>query len=139
METKWLSSLPSAGDKLLTDEPLSIQEAVRCVESRKYGAIVTFSGCVRDEEENAPISAITYEVYAPMAMAELKKIVEEAESKWKVKAFVRHRVGRVPVREASVVIACAGAHRSEAFQASQFVIEQLKKVVPIWKVHYEKE
>jgi molybdopterin synthase catalytic subunit len=109
------------------------------VESPKYGAIVTFSGCVRDEEENAPISAITYEVYAPMAEAELKKIMEEAESKWNVKAYIRHRVGRVPVGEASVAIACAGAHRSEAFQASQFVIEQLKKMVPIWKVRYEKE
>lgn len=138
MVTKSLSSRPSAGaDRYLTREPLRVQVAVEAVLSDEFGAVVTFLGCVRDTEKNETISAIHYEVYEAMAQAEFEKIVKETEKRWPVKGFVRHRVGRISVKEASVVVACAAPHRKEAFEACEFIVEQLKAHVPIWKVRYE--
>lgn len=140
MEMKSPLSLPSAEDKssFLTKEALSLAEAVAAVESKKHGAVATFLGCVRDREEGEPISAIHYEAYSPMADRQLAKIIQEAETKYSIKGYVCHRTGRVPVKEAAVVVACAAPHRQEAFAACAFIVEQLKTDVPIWKVHYEK-
>lgn len=140
MAMKSLSSRPSVADKnlFLTSHPLSLTRAIKEVEDPTHGAVVTFSGCVRDTEENCSLKAIVYETYSEMAEAELAKLIREAETRWPVKAWVQHRVGSVPVQEASVVIACAGPHRKEAFEACQFIIDQLKVNVPIWKVRYEK-
>lgn len=140
MEMKSLSSLPLAEDKFsfLSHRPLSLAFAVQSVESKEFGAVVTFSGCVRDTEKEEAISAIYYDVYEPMAELEFGKIAREAEQRWSIKSFVQHRVGRVPVMEASVVVACAAPHRKEAFEACEFIVEQLKVHVPIWKVRYEK-
>lgn len=140
METKSLSSLPLAEDKysFLTHHPLSLAFAVKSVESKEFGAVVTFSGCVRNTEKGDVISAIHYDVYEPMAELEFGKIAREAEHRWPVKSFVQHRIGRVPVREASVVVACAAPHRKEAFEACEYIVEKLKANVPIWKVRYEK-
>jgi molybdopterin synthase catalytic subunit len=140
MEMKSPSSLPLAEDKVsfLSHRPLSLAFAVQSVESKEFGAVVTFSGCVRDTEKEEAISAIHYDVYEPMAELEFGKIAREAETRWPVKSFVQHRIGRVPVMEASVIVACAAPHRKEAFEACEFIVEQLKANVPIWKVRYEK-
>ncbi len=140
MAMKLLSSLQLAEDKIsfLTHHSLSLVTAIKSVESKECGAVVTFSGCVRDTEKEETISAIHYDVYEPMAELEFGKIVRESEVRWPVKAYVQHRVGRVPVMEASVVVACAAPHRKEAFEACEYIVEQLKAKVPIWKVRYEK-
>lgn len=141
MEMKLLSSRPLAAAKVrfLTQETLgSLEEAVRRVQSPQCGAVVTFSGCVRNAEKDQPIKAIVYDAYLEMAEAEFAKLVQETEGRWPVKIWVQHRLGTVPVQEPSVIIACAGPHRKEAFEACQFVIDRLKADVPIWKVRYEK-
>lgn len=122
---------------MITHEPLSLDRVIADVKSTRYGAVVTFSGCIRDTENDFKIDAITYECYAEMAEKEIRKIIERAEEKWNVAVSVRHRVGRVPAGEPSLVAACAGTHRPESFAACQYVVNQIKSTVPIWKVCFE--
>ena len=139
METKWRSSLLLAEDKpvLLTKEPLSLGTAIQYVSRSDRGAIVTFSGTVREREGNRKIQSISYEAYEDMAVKRMKRIVGLAEKDWDVSVAIQHCLGLVPVQEASLVVACAGAHRQEAFEACQFVVDSIKREVPIWKVGFE--
>jgi molybdopterin synthase catalytic subunit len=113
-----------------------LDDVVRRVAGSQYGAVVTFSGNIRLTENNAAISAITYEAYAEMAEQEISKIVDRVKTKWAVVVALRHKLGMVAVGEASLVVACAGVHRRETFEACQFVVDQIKANVPIWKVGY---
>ena len=140
METKSLSSLRSAEDSFsfITEAPLWLEAAVKEVECPNHGAIVSFVGRVRDKENEEHIKAIVYEAYTQMAESEIKKIIEQVQKQWSVRVTVKHRIGRIGVGEASVIIACAAPHRKEAFEACRFVIDRLKETVPIWKARYEK-
>lgn len=98
------------------------------------GALVWFEGIVRGGAEGNPVAAIEYECYTGMAESEFEKIFREAKEKWPApEIFVFHRIGRVLVGEASLVVAVFSPHRREAFEASQYVIDQMKERVPIWK------
>lgn len=107
------------------------------VQGEGFGAVVCFEGRVRRDEEGRAISAIFYEAYEPMALRELGKILAETERRWPVKAALWHRLGRVAVGEAGVVVACAGPHRPEAFAACAFAIDALKRRVPVWKTRFD--
>ncbi len=122
--------------RFLTGKPLSLRTVMAEVSGPKRGAIVTFSGCVRDTEKGKPISGIAYGAYPAMAEREMGRIVRETGRKWKVGVAMRHRVGNVRPGEPSVVIACAGVRRREAFEACRFVIAALKERVPIWKAGF---
>lgn len=124
---------------IITDKPVSIDNAVNNIICLEHGAIVTFSGSVRGTEKGAPISSIMYDAYKEMAEKEIGKIVTYVRNYWNVSVSLQHRIGRVPVGEASIVIACSGAHRKEAFEACQYVIDKIKESVPVWKVKYEKQ
>ncbi|MBI4055374.1 MAG: molybdenum cofactor biosynthesis protein MoaE [Elusimicrobia bacterium] len=138
MGTKSLSCPPSAeASVFLAERTLSLDEAVRQVQSPKHGALVTFLGCVRDTEGDMPILAIAYEAYREMALKELAEIIEAAERRWGVKLSVQHRTGEVPAGEPSLIVACAGVHRGEAFEACQTVIHKIKSRVPIWKTRFQ--
>lgn len=142
MATRSLSCPPSAavdadGAVTLSEAPLSLDALLRRFESPRDGAVVSFQGVVRGSEDGAPIAAITYESYQGMARAELSRIVREARERWPVAAAVAHRVGRVAVAEASLVVVVRGAHRREAFEACQYVVDQIKARAAIWKVEYE--
>lgn len=139
MATKSHSYRPSAADDavLLTEEPLNLEAAVRRFESPKNGAVATFLGVVRDTERSSPIRSITYEAYQGMAESELGKIVREASNRWSVEVAVQHRTGKVAVGNPSLIVACCAVHRKEAFEACQFVVDQIKARVTIWKVEYE--
>ena len=95
------------------------------------GAVVVFLGSVRAD---AGVRALDYEVYVPMAEKALAVLVEGAKSKFEVlEMSIVHRVGRVPVSEDSVVIACSAAHRGAAFAACSWAMDEVKRIVPIWK------
>ena len=98
------------------------------------GAVVYFLGVVRDEENGQPISALDYEVFEAMARRQFDLIFDQVEKRWPV-ASVRlvHRVGRVPAGEPSLWVEAVGPHREEAFAACQYVITEMKRLVPIWK------
>ena len=99
------------------------------------GAVVLFFGVVRKENEGRKVREIEYDGASPLAEKLLFEIGGEAQKKFgdDVRIFVQHRLGLLKLGEVSVVIAVASAHRHEAYEASRYVIEELKKRVPIWK------
>ena len=98
------------------------------------GAIVTFSGVVRNHSGDVATDYLVYEAYPEMAERKMAEIGEEVKQRWPIGDMaIVHRVGRVEVGEISVVIAVASPHRAEAFEACSYAIDRLKESVPIWK------
>ena len=98
------------------------------------GAVICFLGVVRGVEEGRPIAAIDYEAFTAMARHQFDLIFDQVEKRWPV-ASVRlvHRVGRVAAGEPSLWVEIVAPHREEAFAACQFIIAEMKRLVPIWK------
>ena len=114
--------------------PLDPAAALAEVGSVANGASILFVGTVRELNEGRAVSGIEYAAYESMAARELETIVTEAASRFGTDDIVvEHRIGQLGLGEASVVIAVAHAHRAPAYDASRFVIEELKRRVPIWK------
>ena len=102
-----------------------------------HGAIATFIGVVRDNNLKRRVLHLEYEAYEPMAIKALEQICREAGSEWPdTRLAVHHRIGRLQIGEASIIIAAASAHRSDAFAACRYTIERVKQIVPIWKHEY---
>lgn len=116
---------------IFTNDPIA--EPVRQM-SDGMGAVVTFHGVVRGEENGAPITAIDYEANEPMAQHQFELIFEAMENQWPLESVrLIHRLGVVPVNEPSLWVEVVAAHRAEAFAACQFLIDEMKLKVPIWK------
>jgi molybdopterin synthase catalytic subunit len=103
------------------------------------GAIVTFAGLVRDHNQGRRVTFLEYEAYEPLALRALERILREAGGMWpSARLGVHHRIGRLEIGEASIVIVAASAHRGDAFAACRYTIERVKQIVPIWKhEHFE--
>jgi len=119
----------------VTSDPLDLDALVRLVSSSGgFGAITTFIGAVRDNNQGRRVTHLEYEAYEPLAVKALEQIRGEAVMEWPdVRLAVQHRVGRLAIGEASIIIAAASAHRAHAFAACRYVIERVKQIVPIWK------
>lgn len=119
---------------IITPEPLDRTALVEKVTHASVGGIVVFEGVVRDNARGKQVRYLEYEVYPEMALARIRAIVAEAEQRWQVEhVAVAHRVGRLEIGEASVIVVVATPHRSEAFEACRYIIDTLKTTVPIWK------
>ena len=111
--------------------PIDVAAVIDSVRRDEAGAIAVFLGTVRADPD---VDALDYEVYKPMAIRTLADLVDVAKAKFSVVAMsIVHRVGRVPVGGDSVAIACAAVHRAEAFAACAWAMDEVKRVVPIWK------
>ncbi len=109
----------------------------RAVSSPKHGAVASFVGTVRSPHAGRVVTAVSYDCFTPLAEKELSRIAAAAERRWPVRVAVEHRIGRLRVGEASVAVAAGSGHRAEAFEACRFVIEEIKRRVPVWKKeHY---
>lgn len=98
------------------------------------GAAVYFTGAVRGLEAGQPIAAIDYEAFGPMAEHQFGKLFDEMERRWPVESVrLVHRIGVVNVNEPSLWVEVVAPHRAEAFAACQWLIDEMKRVVPIWK------
>ncbi len=118
----------------VTDKPINLQELVDCVTDPEAGAIATFIGTTRNNNEGRKVIALDYEAYPEMAEKELTRLGEEERRKWQIcRMAIVHRVGPVQITEPSVMIAVSAAHREAAFAACRFAIEEIKRTVPIWK------
>lgn len=118
----------------LLNSKLSVEEISNLVSSPSCGAISFFVGTTRDNFENKQVVQLEYEAYEPMAEKAMKKVCEDIRRKWKVEHIaIYHRLGIVPVMEASVVIAVSSPHRAESLQAVQYAIDTIKSLTPIWK------
>ena len=121
----------------LTLNPIDIKAVLDYVTTEESGGIDIFVGTTRNHSNGKPVSLLEYEAYDPMAINMMEQIVVEAKRQWSLnRVALVHRLGRVPVAEASVLVAVSAAHRNEAFEACRFLIDKLKQDVPIWKREY---
>ncbi|XP_021035824.1 molybdopterin synthase catalytic subunit isoform X2 [Mus caroli] len=117
-----------------TAEKLSVGEVSQLVVSPLCGAVSLFVGTTRNNFEGKKVISLEYEAYVPMAENEIRKICNDIRQKWPVRHIaVFHRLGLVPVSEASTVIAVSSAHRAASLEAVSYAIDSLKAKVPIWK------
>jgi molybdopterin synthase catalytic subunit len=124
----------STARSLVTREPIDACDLLARAASPGDGAALLFLGVVRDQNEGREVGYLEYEAYPPMAEAVLREIAAEASERWRTGAItVVHRFGRLEIGEVSVAILVAAPHRGEAYEASRYVIEELKKRAPIWK------
>jgi molybdopterin synthase catalytic subunit len=129
----------SEGDWIgITSEPLSEHAVAHAVEDAGAGAVVVFSGIVRNQTGGRRVKYLEYEAHAPMAEAKMREIAEGIRARWPHTRRVAlvHRVGRLEIGESSVMIAVSSPHRGEGFEACRFAIDTLKATVPVWKKEY---
>ena len=133
-----LPSIPTDDRVDLVTEPLSEGALVAAVEDPGAGAVVLFSGVVRDQTGGRRVKFLEYEAHAPMALAKMREIAAAARQRHPGirRLAIVHRVGRLEIGESSVLIAVSTAHRGEGFDACRFAIDTLKETVPIWKKEY---
>jgi molybdopterin synthase catalytic subunit len=120
----------------LTSTPIDVGALIAMVQSPDRGGIACFLGTVRDHHGGRPVVRLDYSAYEAMAEAECSRIVAEAEARWSCTVALQHRTGTLQVGETAVAIAAASAHRDEAFASCRYVIEEVKRRVPIWKREY---
>ena len=118
----------------LTDGPIDVDAVRVAVSSPTAGAVLVFHGVTRDHFDGREVVRLEYQAYAEMAVAELEAIGASVAEQWPgARTAIVHRLGVVPVTEASVVIAVSTPHRAECYEASRYAIDRLKMRVPIWK------
>jgi molybdopterin synthase catalytic subunit len=123
----------------ITEQPLDLQALITEVRTDACGAVAAFLGVVRrTSSDERPVDGLTYEAYPAMALPEMERIVDDARARFgECTVAVVHRVGALKLGEASVAIAVGCAHRAQAFDVCEYVIDELKARVPIWKKeHY---
>jgi molybdopterin synthase catalytic subunit len=117
----------------IVTEPIDAASVTAAVAHPGTGATVTFLGTTRDHNDGRHVTRLEYEAYPEMAITEMRKIGETARRRWSIENIaIVHRIGVVPIGEASVVIAVSAGHRVAAFEACHFAIDRLKEVVPSW-------
>ncbi|MBV9277723.1 MAG: molybdenum cofactor biosynthesis protein MoaE [Candidatus Eremiobacteraeota bacterium] len=119
----------------LKEDAIDSAVVAAAVRSEEFGGVVVFEGVVRSiGERGQTVRELQYEAYAQLAIDEMERIADEARARWGPCAIaMQHRIGTVKAGEPSVAIAVACAHRSDAFEACAYAIEQLKRRTPIWK------
>jgi len=128
----------AAGDDVnvvrLTREVIDAESLVRAAKQGEDGAVVVFDGIVRNNSRGRQTLFLDYEAYEEMAMKQMRELSGDAVKKFGVRhVSIMHRLGRLQVGETSVLIIVASAHRAQAYEASRWLIDTLKKTVPIWK------
>lgn len=120
---------------IITNAPISEADLIsQRTLSAGMGAVVNFLGFVRDSEAGQTIRAIEYEAFEKMVTHQFHLLFDEMEKRWPVESVrLLHRVGRVKVNEPSLWVEIVAPHRGEAFAACQWLIDEMKRVVPIWK------
>lgn len=122
----------------LVDRPIDAAALIAEVSDESCGAATVFLGCVRNVNDGHAVTGIEYSAYRSMAEREMTAIVREADERFGVNRLVlEHRVGTLGLGDVSVAVVAAHPHRGPALDAMRYVIEQLKRRVPIWKLeHY---
>jgi molybdopterin synthase catalytic subunit len=118
----------------ISNTPLVPEACRRFVETDAAGAHVLFTGAVRNHSKGSEVTHLVYEAYEPMALKQMQAIANQAQSRWPLhKVCVHHRVGELAIGDLAVVVAVSASHRAEAFAACAWIIDELKREVPIWK------
>jgi molybdopterin synthase catalytic subunit len=118
----------------LTTAPIDLSRLLELAQRPEAGAVVLFVGATRQFTAGRETTELRYEAYEDMARRELGRLESEARRQWPlVECMIVHRLGVVPIAEASVAIAVSSPHRHDAFEAGRWLIDALKESVPIWK------
>jgi molybdopterin synthase catalytic subunit len=118
----------------IRQEALSPEALRVALEDLSCGAVCIFEGRVRDMHEGREVSSLSYDCYVPMAEMELAALLEKARQRWDLGAGVAlHRIGNLELGDIAVWIGVASGHRTEAFEACRFLIEEIKLHLPVWK------
>ncbi|HEX7957117.1 MAG TPA: molybdenum cofactor biosynthesis protein MoaE, partial [Pyrinomonadaceae bacterium] len=121
----------------LTAEPIDVGAVARRVVPRRCGATVTLDGYAREWTKGRRTLYLVYEAYAPMALAEMRRLGDEARRRFDIEHVgIVHRTGRTEIGETSVVISVSAPHRRAAFEACEWAIRELKRTVPVWKKEF---
>ena len=126
--------MPARAHARLTDEPLSFADAYRFCEDPDAGAVVVFSGTVRNNSDGRSVRGLTYEAYAERASDQLQSLAAQVAARPTIAAvFIEHRTGALAVGEPAVIVGVSSGHRPEAFEAARWAIDTLKETAAIWK------
>lgn len=118
----------------LSDKPLDFQSYLSQLRHSSNGAFVSFEGWVRDTHNGKCVTQLEYEALAPLCEGEAQKIFHEVQAQFYISHCVcLHRVGRLAVGEMSVWVGVSSVHRDEAFKGCRYIIDEIKKRLPIWK------
>ena len=124
----------SGGDFLITAEPLDVARVIAEVEDDEAGAVASFVGTVRRSSRGRDVQYLDYEAFEEMAEPMLRRLADELTARHSLTAVaIHHRIGRVEIGEASVVIAVSAPHRAAALDACREAIDTLKETIPLWK------
>jgi MoaE-MoaD fusion protein len=124
----------SGGAFRVTEAPLSLEAVAAEVADERAGAVATFTGTVRRQSRGREVTHLEYEAYAEMAEDVMARLAGDLEARYDLCSIaIHHRVGRLEVGEASVVIAVSAPHRHDALAACKDAIDRLKETVPLWK------
>jgi molybdopterin synthase catalytic subunit len=126
------------GDEIrIVHGPIDAQSAIARLKQPSDGAVAIFDGIVRDNTRGRRTLYLDYECYEAMALKQMESLAAESRSRFSVRSVsIIHRLGRLEIGETSVLIVVASAHRGAAFEACRWIIDTLKKTVPIWKKEY---
>jgi molybdopterin synthase catalytic subunit len=120
--------------RMVTEQPIRVEEHVVGGQDPRYGAVVTFCGVVRSNNAGRTVTGILYECYREMAEAEMERIVEDVARECGVGSLrIVHRIGELKAGEVSLLVVASAEHRRKAFDATRRAVEEIKRRVPIWK------
>ena len=117
-------------ETFITHNELNIEELSAEVIEDRNGAVVVFNGITRDHTGGRKVLFLEYEAYLPMAKAKLNDVAKEMCDKWDVSVVIAHRID---IGESSLIVSVGSPHRASAYQASQYSVDRIKQIVPIWK------
>ncbi len=118
----------------IVQEPISEKALREFCSHPSTGAVVCFSGTVRDHSDGRRVRSLAYDAYESMAVKCLRELAVEASERWPLRHIaIEHRIGEIPIGETAVTIAVGADHRREAFEGCWFLIDAVKESVPIWK------
>lgn len=118
----------------ITEDRLDLEKLTNFVTSPSCGAVSVFIGTTRNNFDGKKVLQLDYEAYIPMAKKKMLEICQQIGNSWSIeKIAMEHRLGVVPVAEASIIIAISSPHRKESLEAVQYAIDMVKAVVPVWK------
>lgn len=125
---------------IIQTEDIDIAALTAQLGTAEDGAVVTFIGRARNNSMGKGVDHLDYEIYNSMAIKELQKIADEAMEKWPITmCFIVHRYGPIAIGEASIFIGVSSPHRKEAYESSSYLIDEIKRRVPVWKKEFYRD